>query len=1148
MRKGGSQGERAGWRIVSLVSAASAILLGAIVLATRDQGGAHPEPSARGRALANYSTMPLFFERNVGQSDASVRYLAHTSRYSLFLSDDSTVVTLVGGSIRKNSPAVKKTARPSGLVESAVRIRLVGANPHPSFEALEPLPGRINYLVGNDASNYRRDVPIFARVKMKDVYPGIDLVYYGTPKSFEYDLVAAPGADTSKLKFAVEGPAQTSVDSKGNLVIATRAGAIVWQKPRIYQQDASGGETPVSGTFALAKDGTIDAGVPRRDVSFDLASYDRARTLVIDPSVQIIYSTYLGGSGSSIGPINLEQFYGIAGGNLQLDFADMGADVALDSSNDAYVTGVAYSNDFPTKSAFQATLNGANSPPDQNPNAFVSKFDYSQSGAASLIYSTYIGGSGDTVVDDAGSGNGDLAFGIAADASGQAYIVGQTYSANFPSTNTCGAFGQTNPQGGTSTNVGFVAKLAANGGSLVYSCYINGSNNATESRVALFPVGCGTTTCKAYVSGSTQSDSTTGFPVSAGAFQSTLAAANGESNATFIVIDGDGTLGYATLYGGAGNGTNADTGLAVAVDPTSGNGFITGATFSNNLTVPGAQVATYGGTANSTSNAFVAEFNPALSGSASLVYATYLGGSGAVATITDVVTIAQGDAGTAITIDSNHDVWVTGFTASTNFQVPGSTIPSFQTSNQANVVSGSPGTALFITQLDPTTSGSEGILYSTYFGGNGTNVGLDGSGSIGFGDVGTGIAVSGGKVYVTGLTTSGATANSFPTSANACMTTNSSSGFTFANFATVPLTSFVAELDPAQTIAANQLVFSTLLGGSGLADGTGGLALDSNGNIVVAGLTYSLDFPVTPNAFQLSNAASGSDQSQAFLSVLNPAGTVCPTPFPTPTPSATPSASPSPTPTGTATATATSTTVTTPTATSTTTPTTTPTPVGNVQVIEPGSGSGGPGATVGAGSFGYTPSDTNAQTLTSVSVSISNPNVFSSLVLTASLNGAPAGSSTVNAPNIVDTTVFTFSPAISIPSGGSQVVTFTLSGVLSGGASARLDFDRGRIKLAGVVAGGSRGFGEHAGLIFALGMLGLVIAPMRKRQRGRVAIAAFAIVAMAAAFAGCGGSSGGPPPVTTTSAQQIVALDVTEDGNPVPVVGLPADLGTVTRH
>lgn len=143
-------------------------------------------------ALKKINAMPLYFERNLGQSDPSVRYLSHSSRSSLFLTDDAAVITMVGGPAPRGRLASLKKAAPSGdkSVESAVRIRLVGANAHPQFEALEPLPGRVNYLIGSDPSKYRRNVPIFGRVKMKDVYPGVDLVYYGTPQALEYDLIA----------------------------------------------------------------------------------------------------------------------------------------------------------------------------------------------------------------------------------------------------------------------------------------------------------------------------------------------------------------------------------------------------------------------------------------------------------------------------------------------------------------------------------------------------------------------------------------------------------------------------------------------------------------------------------------------------------------------------------------------------------------------------------------------------------------------------------------------------------------------------------------------------------------------------------------------------------------------------------------------
>ena len=173
--------------------------------------------------------------------------------------------------------------------------------------------------------------------------------------------------------------------------------------------------------------------------------------------------------------------------------------------------------------------------------------------------------------------------------------------------------------------------------------------------------------------------------------------------------------------------------------------------------------------------------------------------------------------------------------------------------------------------------------------------------------------------------------------------------------------------------------------------------------------------------------------------------------------------------------------------------------------------------------------------------------MFSSLALTASINGTPAASSTVNAPDILNTTVFTFDPPISI-AGGSDSITFALSGVISGGQTARLDFDHGRIRLAGIVATRSPGAANYASLFLGLTIFGFVIAPLRVRQRRRIAIATLAILAMAAALAGCGGSSGGPGPVAAMSTQEIVAISVVQDANEVPVGGLPADLGTVTKQ
>jgi hypothetical protein len=935
---------------VALVAAALCLLVRARHNHDRAEDGLVSARTARSARL------PLVFERNAGQTDPSVRYLSHNGRYSLFLTDDAAVFSMVAGTPHQDAPASGFAPR-DPVVRSAVRLKLIGANSHPEIAGLDPLAGRVNYLIGKDATKWHVGIETYSRVRVSDIYPGVDIIYYGTPNSLEYDLVAAPGADTSSIKFAIEGPATTVVDGDGNLAIASAAGLMMIHKPLVYQQTRDGSRIPVGGRFELAGDQRIVGGVPHREVAIQLAAYDHSRSLVIDPTIdQVIYSSFLGGHASSVGNVNLEQFSGITQGQKIPAIADVGLDVALDPSNHSYVTGIAYSNDFPQVGGLGSGDTGANSPPNQNPVSFVSEFDTTQSNAASLIYSTYLGGSGDQNPADAGNGDGDLAFGIAVDASGQAYVVGQTYSTDFPDTASCGGFGRTSDQGETSTNVGFAAKLNSSGNGLVYSCYIDGSANATAARVALYPSGCGGNSCKAYVVGSTQSNQAEGFPVTtSNAFQGDLAATDGKSNAFFMVVHEDGqSLDYATYYGGAGNGQNAEAGLGVAVD-SSAHGYITGATYSSPLPTQNPAVSAYAGGSNQTSNVFVAEFDPTQSGNHSLLYGTYLGGAGASVTIPVIGTFAIGDVGTGIAIDSENHIWVTGFTASSNFQVPGTSEPAYQSTNQAEAAqasAGAPATAAFITELDPTQSGLNQILYSTYFSGFGVFTTGLAIGQIGFGDAAVDIQVisgqSGDRVYITGAATS---QSGFPLSPNACFPNNHSHGLPIGNALLtidVPVTGFVSELDPTQSVAANQLVFSTYLGGSGQADAGAGIKVDSNGNLVVAGVTFSSDFPVTPNAFQvINNAASPNNTgpksaTNAFLTVLNPAGNTCPTPFPIA--SQTPTSTPTPKPTGTATPTsaATSTSAVTPipaTATQTPSitavPTQTPTPV-PVPALTPG--------------------------------------------------------------------------------------------------------------------------------------------------------------------------------------------------------------------
>jgi hypothetical protein len=872
-----------------------------IARATRSETTASDEGAGNAHGAAPLATMPLYFERNEGQTDPHVRYLSHTSRYSLFLTDEAVVVSMVGGGTNRGpvSAALREASAHDApwLVESPVRIRMIGANPHPQMTALEPLPGRVNYLIGNDPAAWHKDVATFGRIRVGNVYPGVDVVYYGTPQTLEYDIVVAPGADPSKIKFAIEGPATTTLDARGNLGIATAAGVIMMHQPRIYERAADGSETPIAGRFVLAPDGTIEAGVRRREVALALADYDHSRTLVIDPEVnEFVYSSYLGGHAQTTGPVNLEQFASFLQGQT-LTVADVGLDVAVDQSLDAYVVGTAYSNDFPRMNAFQNSDEGAILDSQQNPNVFVSEFDTAQSGAASLVYSTYVGGSGDINPSDAGDGNGDQGYGIAVDGSGDAYFVGSTYSkqetgaTGFP--NSCGSWGQGNNKGAEDINNGFVAELNPQGNGLVYSCFIHGAKGAPAARVAI-PPSC-SANCEAYVSGSTTSFAADDFPVTSGALQTDNADTFGNSNAYLVVAGGGGSSEiYGTFYGGAGAAEGGDAGLGVVVD-SEGNGYITGLTFSSLIPTQNPAVGTFQGTAGQTSNAFVAEFNPTAKGASSLVYGTYLGGSGASASVI-IATFSLGDIGTGITLDGSGHIWVTGLTASTNFQVPGTVTPVFQSINEANANAGAPASAAFITELDPTKSLLSQVLYSTYFGGHGHAVGEFGL-SAGLGDAATDIQVVGGNVYLTGLTTS---TSGFPLSSNGCLQTNQSAGISIEGFA-VPATAFVSELDPA----TNQLVFSTYLGGNGEGDAGAGVKVDANGNIVVAGITYSTDFPVTATAFQTGNNARSEESTNAFLTVLNPAGTSCSLSGATPavTATATPTTiAATPTPTSTASA------------------------------------------------------------------------------------------------------------------------------------------------------------------------------------------------------------------------------------------------------
>src|SRR5262245_4735981 len=161
--------------------------------------------------------LPLSFEANVGQAEASVRYLAHGSGYRLALTDQGAALSLSYGG-----------------QQDLLRLHLVGGNATPAVVGLEAQAGHANYLVGNNPAQWHTDVPLFGRVAYQQVYPGIDLVFYGNDEhQLEYDFDLAPGADPSQVALRFTGQQGLAVDAQGNLVLQMPGGDVVQQAPLV---------------------------------------------------------------------------------------------------------------------------------------------------------------------------------------------------------------------------------------------------------------------------------------------------------------------------------------------------------------------------------------------------------------------------------------------------------------------------------------------------------------------------------------------------------------------------------------------------------------------------------------------------------------------------------------------------------------------------------------------------------------------------------------------------------------------------------------------------------------------------------------------------------------------------------------------------
>ena len=622
------------------------------------------DPPAAARLSSSYGKLPISFEVNQGQTDGSVQFLARGAGYTLFLTAGEAVLSLHAPSAKTDGPgslaSVSTLRSPSNQLaattaSSTVRLQLIDSNTKAEATGVDTLPGKSNYFVGNDPAKWHTNVPTYAKVRYSNVYPGIDLLYYGNHEGrLEHDFVVAPGADPNAIVMGVHGADQISLEQDGSLALHTKAGKLKLNRPAVYQT-IDGRRRIISASYTTAGNNQL---------KFKLGKYDKQAPLVIDPV--LVYTAVWGGSSGSLA-------WGMA----------------LDGSGNTYVTGYTWSTDFPVVHPVQGSWHGTNT------TVFVSKIN---AAGTALLYSTFLG--------QKGGGSG-----IAVDAAGRAYVVGFTgpglpvknayqttggdstafltvlgsagntlvYSTYFGRTPgsanavASDASGNAYITGAVTISPGggiFVAKFN-NVGVLRYSKYLVGGLYGEPTAIAVDASG------SAYITGWTYDSK---FPVTAIAFQSTCRACPSHSNAFVTKLSPAGDrLTYSTYLGGSqGNG-----GFGIAID-SSGEAYVAGYTGSGFPTTSGGFQRSFRG---GTSDGFVSKLN---SSGTALIWSTYLGGWGS-------------DSISGIALDQNRTVYVAGETSSGNFPVKASLYPSVSGKYQK-----------FVTTLSGSLSSI--TYYSTYLG------------------------------------------------------------------------------------------------------------------------------------------------------------------------------------------------------------------------------------------------------------------------------------------------------------------------------------------------------------------------------------------------------------------------------------------------
>jgi hypothetical protein len=609
--------------------------------ATQSRGTLRPD--------LNFGKFPLYFIANKGQVNKQAKFYAKALKYTIWLTKQGLVFDSIMKKEKRdgkpetgvtNQHPIITTFYPSKsepqrtqIFRDVSKCMFIDANKNPEIIPIEETKLEVNYFIGNDKSKWHCDIPTSKAVLYKNLYKNIDLKVYGIEKQIEYDWIVKPGGNPADIKFEYKNVKRTRFDEEGNLLIETDFGELIHRRPVSYQEI---GNERVEVEVEFKK-------VNKNTYGFIVGVYNKGHELIIDPVV-LAYSTYLGGG-----------------------LYDSGHGIAVDSNGNVYVTGFTESNDFPTLNQYQTRQTDAD--------IFITKIDTNQAGVSSLIYSTYLGGSG-----------GEFGKGIAVDNSGNVYVTGYTNSTDFPTLNQY--------QAAQGVYDAFVTMLDTTQGGetgLIYSTYLGGGGSDDGFGIAVDSSGY------IYVAGVTNS---TDFPT-LNQFQ----IHQGGNDFFITKIDpsqgGASSLIYSTYLGGGGH----DYCKGIAVD-NSGYVYVTGSTESTDFPTLNQYQADLGDSAR---DALLTKIDTTQSGASCLIYSTYLGG-GAI------------DESYGIAVDGSGNAYLAGQTNSIDFPIL----------NQYQSEPGDMKYDVFITKVDTTQSGTSSLIYSTYLGGSGQDYGkgiaLDNSG------------------------------------------------------------------------------------------------------------------------------------------------------------------------------------------------------------------------------------------------------------------------------------------------------------------------------------------------------------------------------------------------------------------------------------